>query len=318
MCPIGTTGVKFGGIIESGYETFYALVDNVNGGNWARIGDSMVQIAASPQSSLFQFQSACSYNGLIYLFGGWSSPTNDNSLYSYNPITNTWKTLATATTGCNSPGMVGLNGKIYAIGGATGSGGTARFTSINNVQEYDIASNAWTNKANAPFSQVSGCCTFGGLIYVVTGANYTAAAATIVRTLWSYDPWQDKWASLTNHPNTNGVYENSPIAYGGSIWALTGRDGSSGIALTTNFRYDILSKTWTQLASSPAEAASTDYYISLLNNKAYLLQCVENTSKEVWIYNFHTDLWNKDPLALTTIPVTGQNLGVTAPIPINI
>src|ERR1700748_2827406 len=166
--PIGTTGVNFGG----GYNTLYHFRDN-NGSNWVRLSNAsptFFQLTASPQGSAITSCSYCYFNGLIYEYGGYNQggQSQSNKLYSYNPLSNSWTTLASSPSviGTSSGGLIPYNNKLYAITGynSNGVGSFYNSSSSNQVFEYDIASNTWATKNNAPDSITSGCCIYNNVI----------------------------------------------------------------------------------------------------------------------------------------------------------
>ena len=88
---------------------------------------------------------ASQYDGLIYVAGGSNASTTDTSsplktLEVYNPVTNTWKTLAPMHVARDGPAAVtGSDGRIYVIGGL----GTSAY--LSSVESYDPATNKWEN-----------------------------------------------------------------------------------------------------------------------------------------------------------------------------
>src|SRR5262245_33409994 len=92
-------------------------------GTWSKAAP----LAAGPRSEL----QAVSLDGKIYAIGGYSVVTRDgkpavipNSGVNevYDPVTDSWRSLAAVPMGANHTGIAVLGGKIYVGGGFFGTG----------------------------------------------------------------------------------------------------------------------------------------------------------------------------------------------------
>ena len=99
-------------------------------------------------------------DGKIYAVGGQTSYDNNavarNSLYRYDPRSNTWTTLHNLPLAVahNNASVFTAGGKIFSVGGQ-GSG----LATLSNVIAYDPTTDAWTNFTSIPaprFSIVTG------------------------------------------------------------------------------------------------------------------------------------------------------------------
>ncbi len=126
---------------------------------------------------------AVAANDRIYLIGG--SPQSE-VVEVYEPATDTWGTAAPLSVGRNSPLAVAIGNKIYvAEGDAMGTPAA--------VEEYDVGTDAWSNRAPFPTAFRHGPATFAldGKMYVVGGVEGgETAAPTLI-----YDPATDSWSS---------------------------------------------------------------------------------------------------------------------------
>src|SRR6476660_8687043 len=225
-------------------------------------------------------------NGKIYVMGGFVAPTEtalplgaawqpiDNA-WQYDPVADSWKSLAPLPTKRGSAVAVEVRGKIYTIGGATTMEGAvlddsrgrlgelkdafftafgpSRVLSVNEV--YDPATNKWETRQ--PMS-VARNHAFGaavnGKIYVIGGrtGHGFILAATNTDVVEEYDPLSDTW----NLPK-----ERMPTARSGGV---TGTDGRriyvAGGEVTTQqlvgaFRaieaYDPMTNSWSTLPPMP-------------------------------------------------------------------
>ena len=231
-----------------------------------------------------------SYNGKIYVFGGFVVPENTNlplggawqpidNAWEYDPAADSWISLAPLPGSRGSAVAVEAGGKIYVIGGATtvqgskepwtmSSGaaaspqsvspfftfyGPAQVLSTNDV--YDPATNKWEHRK--PMSVPRNHAFAGavkGKIYVIGGRTGSAyiLSATNTNTVEEYDPVSDKWS---------GPLQRMPTARSGGGWGTDGRRiyCAGGEVTTTEltgaFRaveaYDPATNSWTTLPSMP-------------------------------------------------------------------
>jgi N-acetylneuraminic acid mutarotase len=225
-------------------------------------------------------------NGKIYVMGGFVAPSDtalplgaawqpiDNA-WQYDPVADSWKSLAPLPTKRGSAVAVEIGGKIYTIGGATTmesrvlddsigrlgdskdpfftAFGPARVLSVNEV--YDPATNKWETRQpmSVPRNHAFGGAV-NGKIYVIGGRTGQGFILTATNTdvVEEYDPLSDSW---------NAPKERMPTARSGGV---SGTDGRriyvAGGEVTTQelvgaFRaieaYDPLTNSWSTLPSMP-------------------------------------------------------------------
>jgi len=174
-----------------------------------------------------------------------------------------------------------VNGKIYAIGGAS-----RVEVGISTVEEYDPATDTWTTKAPMPTPRW-GFATgiVDGKIYVIGGAQgYPGSPLTTVE---EYDPATDIWTTKSPMPTRRWGLSASVV--NDKIYAIGG-----GIPSGTRVveEYDPATDTWTQKASIPIGR----YGISTcaVNGKIYAIGGVVSyptITSSVHEYNPVTDAW---------------------------
>ncbi len=130
-----------------------------------------------------------SHGGTVYVLGGFDA--NDDavpSMETYDAASDAWTVSANPmTTARGGLGVVCSNGKIYAIGGETGSGKTG------DVEIYDITGGSWstgTSMGTARSHFGIGAIPDTGLIYVFGGEVAGGAPTDSVE---RYDPVADTW-----------------------------------------------------------------------------------------------------------------------------
>jgi len=140
------------------------------------------------------FTSSCTIDSNIYVIGGIVSTSSTGpsvgTMEVYDPILDSWDTTKTdMPTSRVEFGACAVNGKIYAIGGATNHGASP----FGIVEEYDPSTGEWDTD-NEPMPTPRKGAAYGVIdnkIYVAGGteiAGYTASNKLEV-----YDPATDTW-----------------------------------------------------------------------------------------------------------------------------
>lgn len=91
----------------------------------------------------------------IYAVGGMTRDQHLNrvslaSVERYDPMCNTWTTVAPLDTPRTWPGVVVFNGHIYAIGGVNQNGAIGHNNFLKSVEKYDPATNSWEAVEDMP------------------------------------------------------------------------------------------------------------------------------------------------------------------------
>lgn len=201
------------------------------------------------------------YNGKIYVVGGCSSPSSSQQFYNatktlevYNPLNNTWKTLAPMSTPMVGPAVAALNGKIYVMGGFNRNTWSADST----MEIYDIATNTWA--AGPPMLTPRSwgrAVTLNGKIYVLGGVGYGYRNNCEV-----FDPSKQAWSRCASF-NT-GRYLFAAVVAKGKIYIMGGGsyDPCQTEACHKVFSdvqvYDPSTNSWTNKTPMPTPASSID------------------------------------------------------------
>jgi N-acetylneuraminic acid mutarotase len=206
------------------------------------------------------------WNGKIYVFGGFVGVTSgipawvpiDNA-FEYDPTNDTWRSLAPMPIKRGAAVAAAVNGKIYVIGGATTAPGetnpaihpTYPQRVLGTVEEYDIATNTWRERASMPTPRNHTCAgVVNGKVYVIGGRIGAAfiSAASNLNNVEAYDPAADKWsAALAKMPTARsavsaGVYNNRIYVAGGE-W----QNANQFTAYRAFEGYDPATNTWAVL-----------------------------------------------------------------------
>jgi len=223
-----------------------------------------------------------SVNGKIYILAGqrynFPSPT-----FIYDPSTDTWSDSGTAQpAGTYWSSGVGLNGKIYVMGGGAPYPGQT----FNYI--YDPATNSWsTGQALMTPRMYHNAVVAGGKIYLIGGQNGDGASE------WhfdEYDPALDSWTRKAQLLN-NGAWYCGAVNIGDSIYRIAGGGYSASMIKKYVEAYSITSNTWTAYPDfhrglhAPAAVVVKDHI--------FLLGGSSNSADmdSVWVYNPKTGKW---------------------------
>jgi len=153
----------------------------------------------------------------IYVIGGATLPSGSKetavhparphisvaTVEEYDPATNAWRARTSMPTPRNHATAGAVNGKIYVVGGRTGTAFISSGSSnIDVVEEYDPISDTWGSaRARMPSARsamASGV--YEGRIYVTGGEGQDAQRMYTFRALEAYDPAGNTWTVLPSMP----------------------------------------------------------------------------------------------------------------------
>jgi hypothetical protein len=261
-------------------------------------------VASYPE--LVESPSVCSDGTFVYSAGGSLNGNPTAGFYKYDPVADSWTTLANMPTALGDARSVyaANTNKIYVFGGVTDF-----FIGIvtDIVQIYDVATDTWSTGTPMPAERFFPGTVYydpNGKIYVAGGIDGTFFETS---TTWEYDPLTDTW-------NTSRA--PIPVAMGGSAVSLVGQNMylQGSFVTDLNYRYDIVADSWTQMASMPRaryEAAGgaigTRTYVagggdpflgataSAQDRKVALTKAPDTSFNTTFIYDTTTDTWFRGP-----------------------
>jgi N-acetylneuraminic acid mutarotase len=154
-----------------------------------------------------------------------------------------WTQMAPMSEARSRLGVAVMNGKIYAIGGQTDSGG---FTGTN--EEYHPTANMWTFKASLPTPRASfGITVYQNKIYCIgglAGVEQNPYKRILSAANEIYDPATDTWETKSPMPAPKeGITANM---VGSKIYVIGGNSSE-------NLAYDPVTNSWTTKASIPVK-----------------------------------------------------------------
>lgn len=200
--------------------------------------------------------------GKLYVAGGCpGSPpfgpacaSTTSLLESYDPVTDTWTTLAPMPLNRGAVAVAAVDGKLYVAGGFSTC--TSFCPQTGDLQVYDPVTNTWTIKAPMQARDDAEAVGIGGKLYVLGGlirAHPGPGGGAATGSLQVYDPASDIWdASKMPMPTARTSFAGDVI--NNQILAVGGSDNVSAV-LAANERYDPATDTWTSLAPMPTVRA---------------------------------------------------------------
>lgn len=134
-----------------------------------------------------------------------------------------WQTVNSTTSYDNRDehGYVELNGKFYLIGGA--------YMGRPNVQEYNPATNSWTNKASVPedFHHLQAVA-HNGLIWVICAWKGGYQAEQNLSHVYSYNPANDTWTQRMSIPSNRRRGSAGVVVHNNKFYIVGGNSGGHG------------------------------------------------------------------------------------------
>lgn len=175
----------------------------------------------------------------VYLAGGYADSGAVANTFELDTDSLTWTRKADMPTPRGAGTAVGLNGRLYVIGGERGE-------SVGDCAVYDPSRNSWNVLAPMPTPRNHlGAAAARGRIYVVGGRPGNLAVNE------AYDPLADKW--ITRTPMPTGRSGIAAAAIGNFVFAFGGEGNSAsptGI-FPQHEAYDADLDSWTMLEAMP-------------------------------------------------------------------
>jgi len=239
----------------------------------------------------------------------------DGPVSEATPLENTWTTRAPMHQARGGLGVVAVNNKIYAVGGAVLSGLyppdiLGGFVGTN--EEYNTATDTWASKSSMPTPRDHfAIAAYENKIYCIGGA---VGVRVDERTHFSYyvesginevyDIASDQWQTMAPMPKSSMRIQASVI--NGKIWV-------TGVGLT--YVYDPLADSWTNRTAmpfSPPPSVASLPLQTAIGTKIFVTGEFSTgaitSEQKLLIYDARTDTWSQG----THGPLIVANGGVGA------
>lgn len=203
-------------------------------------------VARAPAPHAHMNGTLFAYSGKLYAIGGSASnPAIGNTVtdfltfHSYDPITNSWTTLA-PVPGNESLGRVAVavwEGKFYVV-------------AVGKTFIYHVATDTWTTVNNGLVVSQTAFIQIGTALYL--------GGPSRDRLFYRYDFLSNTWRALANMP-LDIFYGNDLFEYAGKIYSVGGWNGTTYIR--DIYVYDIARNTWALFRTSTPFALYTSRVI---------------------------------------------------------
>ena len=246
-------------------------------------------------------------NNLVFVVGGYPSTRRyEDTVEVYDATTDSWQFAPPLPQAMHHTMAVGINGKVYVIGGEISTTGLAdQGIYLDTVYEFDPLNPGWTQKSSMPTQRSAGAWgIIDGKVYVAGGrpphGNDFAA----------YDPVADSWSALPDLPTQRNHLAAGAIE--GKLYVAGGRFGGGvGSEMTAILEvFDPGTNTWERRAPMPTARGGVNgiavngclYTFGGEGNDDHPLGVFDQTE----VYNPRTDTWaSLEPIPVPVHGVTG-------------
>ncbi|XP_054153792.1 kelch-like protein 10 [Oppia nitens] len=233
------------------------------------------------QAPYRSYHGLLSFNGLIYVIGGFDGRQHFNTVFAFNPLIRTWSEKSCMHTPRCYVSVAVCDGFIYAMGGFDGSVRTS------SAERYDVKTNQWQFIAHMNHARSDASATsMGGKVFIVGGFN----GSEVLRSAELYDPETNEWTLIVpmNTPRSGVQLVSYANQY---LFAIGGNDGNT--RQTSIEKYDTHTKSWTQLTNM--STPRSNFACAVLENIIYVIGGFNGTTTiaEVESYNPVTNSWQE-------------------------
>ncbi len=143
-----------------------------------------------------------SFEGDLYLFGGWDGLYYTDTVYTYDPDTNQWQTRGRMQSARGFSAALTLEGRIYLVGGFDGQ------NALSSVQVYypsreRAGSPAWEERAPLPEGRYAmGAASLANMIYILGGESEIKTEGGLLPI--QYYPLTNQWIRFERAPQVTG------------------------------------------------------------------------------------------------------------------
>jgi len=191
--------------------------------------------------SLITYATGLAVNDMGYFAMGKLNSLLYKSLVRYDPVSNTWKALATnpcATSTMDSPGFA-INGRLY-------------IPAAGEMYEYNPETDYWTKKSFPSELGYYG----GGAAFSINGKGYLGigwvhGSGVDVNDFFEYDPVLDKWTRKASFPGALRDNATSFSLPNGKGYVGMGLAKPQLQYLNDMWEYDPVADTWTRTEDFP-------------------------------------------------------------------
>ncbi len=234
-------------------------------------GSTWTQVTANADFSTRSSEQILSYDGKLWILGGYSGGHRNDIWSSTDGITWTEVTTNTIWPARNSHSAVVFDGKMWILGGHGGSYKNDVWYSTDGINWTEATSGAnWAARGN--FDAV----VHDNKMWVSAGSFESGGHTTPRSDVWS-SPDGITWTQASDG-QFPARYGQSTLAYDNKLWMMAGYGGS--------YKSDVWSSpdgiTWTEETSSAAWGGKYNSSAVVYDNKMWLMAGGQSGGSDVW------------------------------------
>lgn len=228
----------------------------------------------------------------LFAAGGYDEDFKSCSrVFRYDPQSREWTELAMMIQPRVSFALCSSKDRLYAIGGVFHTMGDIENgeSILSFVEMYNPEDNSWRSIADLPFGtfdQAAAYC--DGTLYVSGGISDLPQHTIPIKSMFSLEDGATEWTPLPDM--TLARQGHSMTAHGGKLYILggyTSKPDTSGFSdCNINDMFDIETKQWTSLTSTPDSLGHIYRHTGFYGNKIYFLYYQES---DVFLCSFDTE-----------------------------
>ncbi len=148
------------------------------------------------------------------------------------------------------PGVGRWGAYKFVIGNFGFIGGGYNNASLNDLWQYNPATDTWTQKSNCPMAtRTAGSFSIAGYGYVVGGI--VSPGSNITNSMYQYNPSNNTWLQKASYPGIP-IYAAASFSISGKGYYGVGNAGvATGPYYNDFYEYDPVNDSWTQKAAFP-------------------------------------------------------------------
>ena len=180
-----------------------------------------------------------SYEGQLYLFGGWDSQKPLDSVWRYDPNTDTWHPESPMPTARLLPAVLADSGKIYVMGGSNGKDKLNINESYSPYAELEKES-PWKTEPDLP-EKLSGYFAIKLYDKIAIFGDKSSVSGAIDQ--FHYSTNQREWQIININSESNSpISEASYVLLGDDIYVIGGKVGEEYLDWVSSYQavYTIL------------------------------------------------------------------------------
>jgi N-acetylneuraminic acid mutarotase len=180
--------------------------------------------AVPPIPQALNHMNAVGYHGLLYVLGGYASPTDTSTdavtgFWRYDPTTRRWSTMPSAPIPRAAAGAAVLGHRLYVVGGRNDAS-----TALSSLAIFDFDTERWSlgPSLRHPREHLAAVAA-GGAVWALGGRVLGVGNSDVER----YRPGATDWESMASMPVTRSGFE--AVSVDNSIIVAGGEDGSQTV-----------------------------------------------------------------------------------------